>query len=446
MSKPTILMIDDDPVFLEGYKSLLKDEYKVTGVQDIPNGLECIKKLNPDILLLDISMRTEKEGLAALPDIKEKYPYLPIIIVTNWDSHLIFKQALNSGADDFFVKSDNVNHLKIIIKNQLVKKDVTAKNKTDFPIAQSQKFKQILNESANVAKTNCTVLLTGETGVGKEIVAQYIHKHSRRYNEPFITINCGAVPETLLESELFGHKKGAFTDAVANKKGKFEAADRGTLFLDELEELPLKSQTKLLRVIQNKEIEPIGSTQTISINVRIISATQKNLKELVDKGIFRKDLYYRLAVYPINIPPLRERQEDILPLCYYFLDHFQREYKISKKQFTQSFLIMLKNYHWPGNVRELQNTVENAVVRSKGKEIRPADFLLQTITQKTELLSYDSAKANIIREFQQNYIRSAIFRNQGNISQTAKEIGISRQALSKIIQDLDLDIKNQTKN
>ena len=435
-------MIDDDPVFLNGYKSLLDAEYVVHGAQTISDGLKLIEKFAPEVLLLDISLKTEKEGLAVLPNIKKAFPHLPIIIVTNWDSHLIFKEAILLGADDFFVKSDNVRNLKVIIKNLLYQNQINVKDETGFPIAYSSVFKQILVEAKKVAGLRCTVLITGETGVGKEEVAKYIHRHSKRHAGPFIPVNCGSIPETLFESEMFGYEKGAFTGAFRRKKGKFELADQGTLFLDEVEELSAQTQPKLLRVLQEQEIEHIGGTQRVPVDVRIIAAAQHDLRVLVEKGKFREDLYYRLAVYPLHIPPLREREEDIIPLANYFLKYFQEKYKRGKKRLTQSALIMLTSYHWPGNVRELKNSIERAVVGSVGSEIRPSDFQLRDVPDnEIGNLSYDSAKNEAIYAFQRSYIKRELYRSKGNISLTAKKIGISRQALTKMMKDLNLGLK-----
>ena len=452
MNKLSILMIDDDPVFIQSYAAFLNDEYQVIGAADIPAGIKCIEKQCPAVLLLDISFKAEREGLAALPHIKKEFPHLPIVIVTNWDSHLICKEALTLGADDFFVKSDNVSQLKVILQNLLVRGQKPAlggqrgvEEPDEFPVAQSAVFKHVLNEARKVSRCYSTsVLVTGETGVGKEVVAEYIHKQSQRRSGPFIAVNCGSLPATLIESELFGHEKGAFTGALHQKKGRFEMADGGTIFLDEIEDMPLQSQPALLRVLEGKAFERLGGTQSLTVNVRIIAATQSDLKERVEKGAFREDLRYRLSVYPIHIPPLRQREDDVLPLCHYFLKDFQEKNRTGKKRLSQSTLLMLKNYNWPGNVRELRNVIERAVVRSEGVEIRPADFLLQDVSDTPIALPYDSAKSRAVREFQKNYIKSALCRNKGNISVAAKEIGISRQALTKIVQELHLDVNRKT--
>jgi len=440
MVKPVLLMIDDDPLFIEGYTTILGDEYQIIGASNLKQGLESIEKHRPAAILLDITLKSEKEGLDILPLLKQKYPWIPVIIITNWDSHLIYKEALNSGADDFFVKSDQVTNLKNIINLHLNQKKFNDQNKNNFPIACSPTFRQVLKEARNVARTNCIVLITGETGVGKEVVAEYIHKHSRRKDKPFIAINCGAIPHTLIESEFFGFEKGAFTGAIRTKLGKFETANGGTIFLDEIEELDFHAQSTLLRAIQNLEIEHIGGTHKISIDTRFIVATQHNLETMVKEGKFREDLYYRLSVYPLYIPPLREREEDIIPLSQYYLNFFTQKYHISKKKFTQAALLMLKNYHWPGNVRELKNVIERALIHGTGTEIRPADFLLSIGEDISPDIPYDYAKKIAVKNFQKKYIKAALIRNRGNISRTAEEIGISRQALQKLLKNLQMDV------
>jgi len=438
MKKPAILMIDDDPVFLEGYASLLGHDYQVHGATDAATGLRLIEKVQPMALLLDITLKTEKEGLAVLPRFKKQFPQLPIVVVTNWDSHLIFREALALGADDFFVKSDHVQNLYSILKNLLVRNQVAEEEANEFPIAYSHAFRQVLRDARKVARSQCNVLIAGETGVGKEVVARFIHQHSPRRNGPFVAVNCGAVVESLLASELFGHERGAFTGAYHTKVGKFEVASGGTLFLDEIEELPIACQPALLRVLQDREIERLGGTRKIPVDVRIIAATQSELKELIAKGRFREDLYQRLAVYPIHIPPLRQREDDIVPLCHYFLHDFLKKHKTCEKRLTQSALIMLTTYPWPGNVRELQNVLERAVIRSEGRDIRPADLLLEDFPAEAGNLPYDLAKMRVVMEFQRNYIKAALCRHRGNISLTARDIGVSRQGLMKMMRDLHL--------
>lgn len=445
MSKKRLLMIDDDPLFLKGYQSILQGEFEVYTATTVVEGMNLIEQFNPDILLLDITLKTKKEGLEVLPHIKKQYPQLPIVIVTNWDSHLIFREAVQIGADDFFIKSDNLNYLKIILQNLLLsqsgKPPAQANDVIDYPVAFSKVMRNVLNDARKVAPAHCPVLISGETGVGKEVVAKYIHQHSKRKNAPFVSVNCGAIPETLVESELFGFERGAFTGAVKQKPGKFEAANGGTLFLDEIEDLPLKAQAALLRVTQELQLEHLGGNKIIPVDVRIITATRHNLQQLVKEGKFREDLFFRLAVYSIFIPPLRKREDDILPLCNYFLQNILTENNIGDKQFTNQALLILKNYRWQGNVRELHNVIESAVIKSRGSEIRAADLFLLN-NAPTNRLPYEAAKNQVVKNFQKSYVKEALVRNGGNVSAAANEIGISRQALQKILKEMRLELNN----
>lgn len=438
-------MIDDDPMFLKSYQSILQSEYEVYTTTTVAEGMNFIEKHSPHILLLDISLKTEKEGLDVLPYIKKRYPQLAVVVVTNWDSHLIFKEAIQLGADDFFIKSDNLNYLKILLQNLLLDQPGTPlaheNSVMDYPVAFSPAMRNVLNDARKVAPAHCPVLISGETGVGKEVVAKYIHQHSKRKNDPFVSVNCGAIPETLVESELFGFERGAFTGAVKQKPGKFEAANGGTLFLDEMEDIPLKAQAALLRVTQDLKLEHLGGNKTIPVDVRIITATRHNLQQLVKEGKFREDLFFRLAVYSIFVPPLREREDDILPLCYYLLQEILAENGLGNKHFTNQSLLMLKNYRWPGNVRELRNVIERAVINSSGSEIRAADLLLLS-DDLTNRLPYEAAKNQVVKNFQKSYIKEALVRNSGNVSAAASEIGISRQALQKMLKELRLDLKS----
>ena len=441
MYKAKLLMIDDEEVFLKGYRTVLGSEYDVATALQISEGLKLIEQFQPDVLLLDIRLKTEKEGLQVLPEIKKRFPDLSVIIVTNWDSHLIFREALELGADDFFIKSEDLEILKTSIQNLLVQKENDNQEEWEnirTPLVFDPKSKKILKLAKKLARANCSVLVTGESGVGKEEFVRFIHEHSRRRNGPFVAVNCAAIPETLLESEFFGHEPGAFTGARYRRIGKFEAANGGTLFLDEIEELSLQGQAKLLRVIQESVVERLGGNNRIPIDVRIISATRNDLRKLVREKRFREDLYYRIAVYPFHIPPLRERREDILPLSYYYLKKSCQNNGFKEKQFSKDALLVLKNYHWPGNVRELKNVIEKAVIASDGKLIHASDLFLLN-EDEDGLLPYEHARRQVIDQFTVDYIRQALVQNEGNISRTAKAIGLSRQMLQKLIRDYRLN-------
>jgi len=439
MEKQTILMIDDDPVFLDGYKSILDNDYHILTAQNIESGLQILDSTHPDVLLLDISLKTKKEGLDFLPNVRCRFPQLVIIMVTNWDSFSISKEALEKGANYFFVKSESLDEIKYLINQSLFTNNKT--NNEKFPIAQSKEMKRILDQSRKVAATSIPVLITGETGTGKDVIANYIHQHSIRSDKIFLPVNCGALSDSLLESELFGYEKGAFTGAVKSFEGKFEQANLGTIFLDEIKDLSAKGQASLLRAIEQKEIVKLGSKDVKKVDVRILVATNAILSDMVLKNEYRQDLYYRLTGVEINIPPLKERTEDITPLAYYFIEKISSENNISKKTVNQNVMRMLQSYHYPGNVRELYHVIERALVFSEHQEIRAQDIYLSGQTKIDENINYEIAKNNAVQAFQKSFIKSAMINSKGNISVAAKGMGLSRQSLHKLILELGLDEK-----
>jgi Nif-specific regulatory protein len=289
-----------------------------------------------------------------------------------------------------------------------------------------------------VAKTDSSVLLLGQSGVGKELFAEQIHLRSPRNPHPFVRVNCASIPEGLLESELFGHVKGAFTSAVSDRQGRFEIADNGTIFLDEIGDLPLALQAKILRVIQERKFEKVGSDTTITVNVRILAATNKDIETLVEKGEFRSDLYYRLNVLPIFIPPLRQRPEDILELARFFLDSFMKETKKQFDGFSQDAIEAMLTYPWPGNVRELQNSIERACVIGKGKLVGPKDLFLKSSFENTESETMERNLKNAVNVFKTNFIRKVLEENNWNQTETSKALAIQRTYLSRLIKELDI--------
>ena len=300
-----------------------------------------------------------------------------------------------------------------------------------------------LNLVERVAPTESTVLILGESGVGKELIAEQIHLKSNRANHPFIRVNCAALPGALLESELFGHVKGAFTDAVTDRRGRFELADRGTIFLDEIGDLPLPLQAKMLRVIQEKTFERVGSSESITVDVRIIAATNREIDELVERGEFRSDLYYRLNVLPLNVPPLRQRPEDITELAEFFLKRFARETNKHVVGFSDEAMEALLSYNWPGNVRELENAVERSVVISRYERVMPEDLLLQGTESGDDARYHGKSLKESITMFKRQFLRRALDRHGWNHTETARELQIQRSYLSKLVKDLN--IKNNNK-
>jgi two-component system, NtrC family, response regulator PilR len=385
MLKEKILVADDEKSMREFLEIMLKKEdYRVSLAS---NGEEVLKLLEKDIIdliLLDIRM-PKMDGITALKKIKALSPETIVIMITAYASADTAIKAMKEGAYDYITKPFKIEEIKLIISNALERKNLQKENvllkqvvrdryRFDNIIGQSPKMMALydLLEKAGPTKTN--ILITGESGTGKELVAKALHYNSPRKDRPFVTLNCGAIPETLIESELFGHMKGAFTDAIATKKGLFEVADEGTLFLDEISELPLLMQVKLLRVLQDREFKRVGGTEDIRVDVRIIAATNKDLEEGVREKRFREDLFYRLNVIQIRLPPLREKREDIPVLAAHFLKKFSQELNKSLSRISPEALQILLDYDYPGNVRELQNIIERAVALESTEELTPQNL------------------------------------------------------------------------
>ena len=382
MIKDRILVADDEQSMREFLNIMLEKEgYKVSLAS---NGEEVVKLIDSDLfdlVLLDIRM-PKLDGISALKKIKAIAPETIVIMITAYASADTAIKAMKEGAYDYITKPFKVEEIKLIIKNALEKKNLQKENvllrqvvrdRFHFGniIGQSSKMVSLYDLLEKVSPTKTNILITGESGTGKELVAKAIHYNSPRKEKPFVTLNCGAIPETLIESELFGHMKGAFTDAIATKKGLFEVADEGTLFLDEISELPLLMQVKLLRVLQDREFKRVGGTEDIRVDVRIISATNKDLEEGVKEKRFREDLFYRLNVIQIRLPSLRERKEDIPLLASHFLKKYSEELNKNISKISSEALQMLLNYEYPGNVRELQNIIERAVALESSQELTP---------------------------------------------------------------------------
>jgi two-component system response regulator PilR (NtrC family) len=382
MIKDKILVADDEQSMREFLDIMLKKEgYKVSLAS---NGEEVAKLVENDLfdlVLLDIRM-PKLDGISTLKKIKASTPETIVIMITAYASADTAIKAMKEGAYDYITKPFKVEEIKLIIKNALEKKNLQKENillkqvvrdRFHFGniIGQSPKMVALYDLLEKVSPTKTNILITGESGTGKELVAKAIHYNSPRKDKPFVTLNCGAIPESLIESELFGHMKGAFTDAIATKKGLFEVADEGTIFLDEISELPLLMQVKLLRVLQDKEFKRVGGTEDIRVDVRIIAATNKDLEEAVKEKRFREDLFYRLNVIQIKLPPLRDRKEDIQILADHFLKKYSQELSKAISKISQDALQILLNYEYPGNVRELQNIIERAVALESGQELTP---------------------------------------------------------------------------
>jgi two-component system NtrC family response regulator len=382
----TILLIDDD-------KSLRRvTEYNLSeaGFDVIPSasgreGIELFKKNDPDLVITDVKLG-DMDGLEVLAAIKRESPETPVIVITAFGSIEMAVKAMHEGAFTFITKPFERETLRLSCSKALeltslrsqkeqLAEEVNRLTGTSGMETANSAMAELLETALKVASSEATVLITGESGTGKEVLARLVHQHSPRQKGPMVAVNCTAIPDNLIESELFGHVKGAFTGAVANRKGRFQAATQGTLFLDEIGELKTDMQAKLLRAIQEREVEPVGSDRTEKVDVRIIAATNKDLHEEVTKGRFREDLYYRLSVIPLHIPPLRERREDITALANHFLKKLGAPRGV---KFSDQAMSIMKKYDWPGNIRELQNTVERSLILRKGSVIEPADINLPT--------------------------------------------------------------------
>ena len=413
--------------------------HQVKEASDGKAALKLLQETHFDLVLTDLRM-PGIDGMALLQKAKEINPILPVMMITAYGTVDLAVEAMKKGAADFITKPFNLKELEIKVEKVLERRDLERENryfKEEERIRHdlggitcpSPKMKPVYELIRKVAPQKVTVLIHGESGVGKELVASAIHYQSPRQNKPFIKVFCGALAEGVLESELFGHEKGAFTDALKRKEGRFELADKGTLFLDEIGDISPNIQTKLLRVLQEEEFERVGGTETIKVDVRIIAATNKNLEEEVEKGNFRKDLYYRLNVVPIFVPPLRERKEDIPILIQYFLKKYNGQLNKRIKIFEPEIMDLIMNYKWPGNIRELENVIQRAVVLTEDDKIRLADFPL--FRERTEIRPDLSQKnlTQVLEEVEHQLIEKALKETRYNQTKAAEDLGITRSSL-----------------
>ncbi len=446
MSK--ILIVDDEPSIREGLKAALSGhKLDILTASDGLEALSLLEQQSIDLLISDIKM-PKMDGLKLQNEALKMYPSLPIILLTAYGSIETAVEAMRKGAYDFLTKPINIDKFELLVLRALENTQIKEENKRlketlklnkglENIIGHSKKMLELFERIKVIANTRSTVLIYGESGTGKELIASAIHNLSPRKEKPFVVVNCAALSENLLESELFGHEKGSFTGASAKKDGRFKAADTGTLFLDEIGELSPKIQVKLLRVLQEKSFEPVGTNNAIKVDVRFIAATNKNLEELVKKGTFREDLFFRLNVLKIDAPPLRERKEDIPLLVNYFLNKFSKENSRNVKSFSNDALKQLSLYSWPGNVRELQNLMENIVVFAKedtvSKETLP-DYINNPQTQ----IIRDTETLNII-ENEKKLILQALTECKYNKTLAAKKLGMSRRTIHRKINEYGID-------
>ncbi|MBZ5525350.1 MAG: sigma-54 dependent transcriptional regulator [Acidobacteriia bacterium] len=439
---PTILIVEDEPKMRRLLEiSLGEDGHNVTAVPDAETGLRFLQREPVDLVLTDLKL-PGMGGLEFLQEARRINALVPMVVMTAYGSVETAVEAMKAGAGDYVLKPFSMAEMKLVIAKELDVQRVRDENRSlrealgqryhyQNIVARSAKMQEVLALVERVAPTNATVLIGGESGVGKDLIARAIHQNSRRSAGPFIKINSTAIPDTLFESELFGFEKGAFTGANAGKPGKFELADKGSLFLDEIGDVPAPIQVKLLRVLQEREFERLGGTKTIKVDVRLIAATNKDLRAALEQGTFREDLYYRLNVVPIDIPPLRERKEDIPDLARYFLDRFTRDNGKRVESITPAAINKLMDYHWPGNVRQLENTIERAVALATGKIIDAGDLYLDTggLKQAANAPAPLLPEGMTLEQWEDEIIQEALRRAHGNKSQAARMLGLSRNAL-----------------
>jgi two-component system response regulator AtoC len=435
--KSRILLVDDDTTALELLSDVLSERgYQADIASRVEDAVGKLKTQNYHALVTDLKM-PEKSGMDLLEFAVESFPELPVIMLTGYATIQNAVAALKKGAYDYIAKPVQVDELVMVLQkaishsllraqNRFLKDELARRN--DFLYhSDNQAMARVYGTVASVCSVQTTVLLQGESGTGKEVVARYIHAASPRAAESFVPINCGAIPESLIESELFGYEKGAFTDAKCRTKGKLEIADGGTLFMDEINELPGKAQVALLRFLQEPEITPLGSTRRIALNVRVIAATNKDLRQLVRAGRFRDDLYYRINVLPIVLPPLRERREDILPLALWFLDKFRREYNSKASDLSAAARKLLLGYSWPGNIRELRNCIERAVIVSPDAEILPETLFLES--EDSNPCDFSEIGIIPLKDLERRYIDWVLGSLGGNKTLAASRLGVSLRGL-----------------
>ncbi len=452
--KKRVLLVDDEPRVLTSLKMVLEPTFDVLCAQDAQEGLEIFRAQSPNLVLLDVIL-PGTDGLALLQTMRGEDRSIPVIMLTGTKTVKTAVDAMKLGAADYLTKPFDVDELRLIIAKTLETQELEREvrylraqisNRYAFHnlIGKSQVMQDVYSKIEQIADSRTTVLITGESGTGKELVARALHYNSARRDRPFIAINCAALPETLIESELFGHEKGSFTDALARRVGQFELAHTGTILLDEIGDLSATTQAKLLRVLQEREFTRIGGLQPIKVDVRIIAATNRNLEDLIRDGRFREDLYYRINVLSIHLPPLRERGEDVPLLARHFLAKRADEDRRSPQEFSKETVELLSKYPWPGNVRELENVVEQSMVWSQGATIQP-DHMPKTLrtdarstSLREDILSGRISLEKAVMEFEKEIILDALKRTNYVQTHAANLLGISRRMLKYRMDTLEI--------
>jgi len=453
MSKGKLLVVDDEENLRISLQGILRDEgYQVDVV---PSGETCLEQLNKkkyDVIFLDIWL-PDKDGIEVLKEIRTIRPSQYVIMISGHGTIETAVQTTKLGAFDFIEKPLSLEQLLLVLKHAFKQQRLEEEYSTlqDFirretmMIGSSVPMKALRQQVDYAAPTEGRILIYGENGTGKELVARLLHLNSPRKKRPFIEVNCAAIPDDLIESELFGSVKGAYTGATESRKGKFLLADHGTLFLDEVGDMSLKTQAKVLRVLEEQRFYPVGSNEAIEVDVRVIAATNKNLEQEIEQGTFRQDLFFRLNVIPFEVPPLRERKEDVPELVAYFMENFCRRYGKPEKRIQSDPMKKLKSYHWPGNVRELKNTVERLAIMVPGEKVTVSDLPSSILREAPRTVKGNSLKWQEAREaFERQFILDKLAENKGNISLTAASIGMERTHLHRKLKAYNIKVKKLT--
>lgn len=446
MAKPKLLLVDDDKTALDGLvKILTRDGYPVTGVLSGYEALHLLSRKSFDIIVTDMKL-PGMGGLSLVRELRKKEESVALVVITAYSSVKTAVEAIKCGADDYLTKPVNTEELvmvleklwekqRLIVQNRLLKEKLKEKYKSSELVGSTPQMHRIFKMIEDVAPSMASILILGETGTGKELVANAIHCQSDRVCMPFVALHCAALSEGVLESELFGHEKGAFTGAVQLRKGRFELADGGTFFLDEVGEMSLKVQVKLLRVLEKGEFERVGGEKTIKVDVRLIAATNRDLEREVSEGRFREDLFYRLNVITIHLPPLRERREDIPLLSNFFVIKYAKKYKKEIEGFAPAAIGVLCAYHWPGNVRELENVIERSIVLCK-KSVITVDYLPKNIVpNKEDISTIKIPLGTSLKEAEKEIIRKTLSMTNGSKREAAKILGISSRKIEYKVKE-----------
>lgn len=447
--KPLILVVEDEDNLRRVIELQLRSAgFDVEQARTAEDALATAPRAH--LILTDLRL-PGMDGLQFMQRLREQNSHMPIIVMTAFGTVETAVEAMKAGAIDFLPKPFSMDHLMAVInravevralreENRKLKEQLGVRYDLENIIGRSPAMQEVLATVKRVAPTRTSILLQGESGVGKDLIARAIHYHSPRRDRPFVKINCTAIPENLMESELFGYERGAFTGAAASKPGKFEQADTGTVFLDEIGDVPPAIQIKLLRVIQDREFERLGSNRTRQVDVRIVAATNADLRTAIEQGAFREDLYYRLNVMPIHIPPLRERKEDIPPLVMRFLDRFSSELGAAVDSISADAMEALLNYHWPGNVRQLENVIERSLLLCSGNRLEASDIRLDDVPQPARGNGAPFLPEGMtLDQFEREIIREALRRANGNKSQAARLLGLTRNALRYRLTQMGLE-------